>query len=93
MGYIGFFESLIEMMERIGGHLSYLSQYSNTTFQNSESIQEVGAVHGIPLSTSTTYVQQALVNVYCDLLEFYMEARNVLLDKEGKSSCELILRS
>ena len=45
-GILGVFESLTGMMERIGGHLSYLSQYSNTTFQNSESIQEVGAVYG-----------------------------------------------
>ena len=45
LGYIEFFESLTEMMERIGGHLSYLSQYSNTVFQTSQSIQDVGAAH------------------------------------------------
>lgn len=30
--------------------------------------------------------------MYCDLLEFYVEARSVLLNKEGKSSCEYVFR-
>ena len=92
LGYIEFFESLTEMMERIGGHLSYLSQYSNTTFQNSQSIQDVSAAHMHTLYISAMNklltIHQALVQVYCDLLEFYAEARCVLVDKAGKSSCE-----
>lgn len=36
-----FLESLTDMMERIGGHLSYLSECSSAAFQDSEKIQEV----------------------------------------------------
>ena len=36
-------------------------------------------------------VYQVLVKVCCDLLEFCVEARSVLLDQEGQSSCERLL--
>ena len=45
LGYIEFFESLTEMMDRIGGHLSYLSKYASAAFQDSDEIQEVRTVH------------------------------------------------
>ena len=41
MGYIEFFDRLAGMMESIGTHLSYLSEYSKPTFQESERLQEV----------------------------------------------------
>lgn len=42
-----FFESLTDMMERIGEHLSYLSEYATDAFQKSAKIQQVRAMHGI----------------------------------------------
>ena len=39
--YVEFFESLTNMMDRIGGHLSYVSEYASAAFQNSDKIQEV----------------------------------------------------
>lgn len=44
LGYIEFFESLTDMMERIGDHLTYLSKYS-ITFQNSEEVQKVRVMY------------------------------------------------
>ena len=41
LGYIEFFERTTEMMERIGTHLSYLSEYSQPAFQESEFLQTV----------------------------------------------------
>ena len=41
MGYIEFFDRLTGMMESIGTHLSYLSEYSNPAFQESEKLQKV----------------------------------------------------
>ena len=41
MGYIECFERLALMMENIGNHLSYLSEYSKPPFQESEKLQEV----------------------------------------------------
>ena len=41
LGYIKFFERLTEMMECIGIHLSYLSEYSKPTFQESQKLQKV----------------------------------------------------
>ena len=41
LGYIEFFERLTGMMESIGTHLSYLSEYSKPIFQESEKLQEV----------------------------------------------------
>ena len=41
LGYIEFFESLTDMMERIGSHLSYLSECSSAALQNVEKIQDV----------------------------------------------------
>lgn len=43
-----FFESLTDMMERIGDHLSYLSDYATDAFQKSEKVQHV-CIHGIRL--------------------------------------------
>ena len=36
-----FFERLTGMMERIGAHLSYLSEYSKPAFQESQNLQKV----------------------------------------------------
>ena len=36
-----FFERLTGMMERIGAHLTYLSEYSKPAFQESQKLQEV----------------------------------------------------
>ena len=46
LGYIEFFESLVHMMERIGGHLSYLSEYATGTIvsQNLHRVQQVSLV-------------------------------------------------
>lgn len=46
IGYIGFFEKLTKMMDRIGCHLSYISEYASATFQDSDKIQEVRTGHG-----------------------------------------------
>ena len=47
LGYIEFFESLTDMMERIGDHLTYLSEYAtgSIAFQNSEKMQRVREVY------------------------------------------------
>ena len=43
LGYIEFFESLTDMMERIGDHLSYLSKYATGSIasQNLAEVQQV----------------------------------------------------
>lgn len=41
LGYIEFFGRLTEMMERLGAHLSYLTEYSKGAFQNSVKLQNV----------------------------------------------------
>lgn len=47
LGYIEFFESLTSMIDRFVGHLSYLSDYAGTAFQNSEKIQEVSTTRNL----------------------------------------------
>ena len=44
LGYIEFFERLTEMMECIGTHLSYLSEYSRPMFQESKKLQKVSTL-------------------------------------------------
>ena len=79
------------MMERIEGHLSHISQCINATFQHSERIQTVSAVYGVPRPIRSLSFYQALVEVYCDLIEFCVEAQGVLSDNsEGKLSCEYL---
>ena len=39
--YIEFFESLTDMIDRFGGHLSYLSKYDSPAFQDSDEVQDV----------------------------------------------------
>lgn len=41
LGFIEFFERLTEMMERLGAHLSYLTEYSKDAFQTSVKLQNV----------------------------------------------------
>ena len=42
LGYIEFFESLTDMMKRLGSHLTYLAKYATSVaFQNSEEVQQV----------------------------------------------------
>ena len=41
LGYIEFFQRLTEMMERLGAHLSYLTEYSKGAFQTSAKLQNV----------------------------------------------------
>ena len=46
MGYIEFFESLTDMMERIGDHLTYLAKYAASS-QSSEEVQKVHLIIAI----------------------------------------------
>ena len=81
------------MMERIGTHLSYLIEYSKATFQDSEKLQMVrcGIQCSCFLIKATHTFYQALAAAYCDLLEFYIKARQVFSNKKGKPSCKCIL--
>lgn len=46
LGYIGFFENLIEMMGRIGDHLTYLTEYAtDSTFEASEGVHKVSPMY------------------------------------------------
>ena len=78
------------MVECIGGHLSYLSECSSAAFQNSENSQEVRMD---PLDIGYTITKlvtifQALIAIYCDLLDFYIKVRDIFSNREGKTSCE-----
>lgn len=52
LGHIQFFENLTDMMQRIGGHLTYLAKYATgIAFQNSDEVQEVqGMCENVVLS-------------------------------------------
>lgn len=55
LGYIEFFGRLTEMMERLGAHLSYLTEYSKGAFQTSVKLQNVRLIcmgPGLPHHTS-----------------------------------------
>lgn len=41
LGYTEFFGNFTAMMDRIAGHLSYLSKYASAAFEGSVEIQEV----------------------------------------------------
>lgn len=41
LDYLEFFESLMRMMERVGGHLSYLSKFALPIFRDSPDVQKV----------------------------------------------------
>ena len=66
------FESITDMMERIGDHLTYLSKYAIIG-----SVQEVRKQCLIP--------NKSLVAAYCDLLGFYVKVRGLFFYHEGKS--------
>ena len=80
------------MIERITDHLTYLSEYaaSTTAFQHSEKVQKVRLVF---CDTSfitiklNTYIFQALVAAYRDLLDFYVKVRKLFTNNEGRQSC------
>lgn len=88
------------MMERIGSHLSYLSKCSSA-FHDSEDIQKVRVQFiglGAILYTSIGYshyftVSQVLVEVYCDLLNFYVKVRGIFLNEKNTPSCECEVKS
>ena len=81
------------MMERIGDHLTYLSEYAtgSIAFQNSEKVQKVRVIdcnHQFYYQGAySSYILQALVATYCDLLDFYVKVRKLFTHKEGKLSC------
>ena len=51
LGYIEFFENLIDMMNRIGDHLTYLSKYA-IALQDLEEVQQVRIVYHVLISKS-----------------------------------------
>lgn len=98
MDYFEFFERLTTMMERIGAHLSYLTEYSRAPFQDSEQLQQVRctvAVHMVystfPFISYSRKIYQALATAYGDLLEFYIKVRQLFTKKKGEHSCKYIL--
>ena len=84
------------MMERIGPHLSYLTEYSKATFKGSDELQKVcwlvqGTDSKYIVISFSRIIYQALVAAYCDLLEFYIRARKIFSKKKGQPSCTCII--
>lgn len=47
LGYVEFFDSLADKMDRIGGHLSYLSEFCHLPC-DSDKIENVRMQYGLP---------------------------------------------
>ena len=75
------------MTERIGDHLTYLAKYAASS-QSSEEVQKVHLIIAIYSFITNSYILQALVAAYCDLLDFYVRVRKLFTHKKGTPSCK-----
>lgn len=77
------------MIERIGGHLDYLSKYGSKVFQKSVDVQKARSllIHLVLYLKAGADLYQALAAAYCDLLGFFVAVKKVFTNKEGRSSC------
>ena len=80
------------MMERIGNHLSSLSEHATgtTVSQNLNSVQQVCLIASLCFTVCRLIVDtQAHVGAYCDLVDFYVKVQGLFV---GKVDCNTAFR-